>query len=154
MARLESGDPAPAFTLNDQSGRSVSLADYAGRHLVVFFYPAAMTPGCTTEACDFRDSTAALQQAGYEIVGISPDESATQREFAEKESLAYPLLADTDKAVLSAYGAWGEKSLYGKKVTGVIRSTFVVDEKGTIEQAQYNVRATGHVAKLLRELSV
>jgi peroxiredoxin Q/BCP len=152
MPRLEAGQPAPAFTLNDQDGRAVSLSDFAGRRLVIFFYPAAMTPGCTKEACDFRDSRAALQADGYDIVGISPDSPEKLRKFADKESLDYPLLSDGDKAVMDAYGAYGEKSLYGKKVTGVIRSTIVVDTDQTVALARYNVKATGHVASLRKAL--
>lgn len=152
MARLEPGTQAPAFTLTSDSGAQVSLADFAGRKLIIFFYPAAMTPGCTKEACDFRDSLAPLQQAGYEVVGISPDAPAKLAAFVEKEHLTYPLLSDESKATLEAYGAYGEKKLYGKPVVGVIRSTFVVDEHGVIEVARYNVKATGHVASLKKAL--
>lgn len=154
MTRLEAGDTAPAFTLTSHTGEQVSLSDYAGRHLVIFFYPAAMTPGCTTEACDFRDSLEPLRAAGYDVLGISPDGGDKLVKFAEKESLTYPLLGDPDKGVLEAYGAWGEKKLYGKTVVGVIRSTFVVDPDGTIALAKYNVRATGHVASLRKALQV
>ncbi|HET8600114.1 MAG TPA: thioredoxin-dependent thiol peroxidase [Segeticoccus sp.] len=153
MPRLEAGQPAPAFTLTDQDGRTVSLSDYAGRRLIIFFYPAAMTPGCTTEACDFRDSLASLQSEGYAVVGISPDAPEKLKQFEEKESLTYPLLSDTDKAVLDAYGAYGEKNLYGKKTTGVIRSTIVVDTDQTVLLAKYNVKATGHVASLKKALA-
>ncbi len=154
MPRLESGQTAPAFTLSDQAGRSVSLSDFVGRKLIIFFYPAAMTPGCTTEACDFRDSLVRLQQAGYDVVGISPDKPDKLARFAEKESLTYPLLADTDRAVLDAYGAYGEKTLYGKKVTGVIRSTVVVGPDGTVQLSKYNIKATGHVAALSKALGL
>ena len=123
MSRLEIGDQAPAFTLTSDTGTQVSLSDFAGKHLVIFFYPAAMTPGCTKEACDFRDSLTTLQGAGYEVIGISPDKPEKLAKFVDKESLTYPLLADPDKQVLEAYGAYGEKKLYGKTVVGVIRST-------------------------------
>lgn len=154
MTRLEVGDKAPDFQLSDQNDATVSLSDFRGRKLIVFCYPAAMTPGCTKEACDFRDSIAPLQAAGYAVVGLSPDPVAKLARFAEKESLTYPLLSDTDKGVLTAYGAYGEKRLYGKVVTGVIRSTFVIDENGAIEVARYNVKATGHVASLRKLLGV
>jgi len=154
MPRLETQQPAPDFSLLDQDGNTVSLKDFAGRKLIIFFYPAAMTPGCTKEACDFRDSLARLQGAGYEVVGISPDTPEKQKKFIEKESLTYPLLSDPDHAVMDAYGAWGEKSLYGKKVTGVIRSTVVVGPDGTVELAKYNVKATGHVASLSKALGL
>ncbi|MGN6636969.1 MAG: thioredoxin-dependent thiol peroxidase [Oryzihumus sp.] len=154
MPRLETQQPAPDFSLLDQDGNTVSLKDFAGRKLIIFFYPAAMTPGCTKEACDFRDSLARLQGAGYEVVGISPDTPDKQQKFIEKESLTYPLLSDPDHAVMDAYGAWGEKSLYGKKVTGVIRSTVVVGQDGTVELAKYNVKATGHVASLSKALGL
>ncbi len=153
-AKLEPGDPAPDFTLPDADGKDVSLSDYRGRKVVVYFYPAAMTPGCTTEACDFRDNLAALGGAGIDVVAISPDKLEKLAKFREKESLTFPLLADPDRSTLEAYGAYGEKMMYGKSVTGVIRSTFVVDEGGRIEKAMYGVRATGHVAKLRRELAV
>jgi peroxiredoxin Q/BCP len=154
MARLSPGDPAPDFTLLDADGTPVSLADLRGRKVVVYFYPAAMTPGCTTQACDFRDNDAALQKAGYVVLGVSPDAPAKLAKFRERDAVPFPLLSDPDHAVLEAYGAWGEKTLYGKKTTGVIRSTFVVDEDGRIALAQYNVKAAGHVAKLMRELEV
>ena len=154
MTRLAVGDPAPDFTLTDQHGEPVALRDLRGRSLVVFCFPAAMTPGCTTEACDFRDRLEPLQQAGYEVVGISPDSPATLAEFAAKESLTYRLLSDPDRAVLTAWGAYGEKKLYGKTVTGVIRSTVVLDAEGVVTWARYNVKATGHVAMLTRELGV
>jgi len=154
MSRLETGQTAPAFTLNDHAGRSVSLSDFAGRNLIIFFYPAAMTPGCTTEACDFRDSLVRLQRAGYHVVGISPDKQEKLAKFVEKESLTYPLLSDTDRAVMDAYGAYGEKTLYGKKVTGVIRSTIVVGPDGKVVLPKYNVKATGHVAALSKALGL
>ncbi|GAB2676456.1 thioredoxin-dependent thiol peroxidase [Nocardia goodfellowii] len=152
--RLSPGDTAPAFTLPDADGNEVSLADYRGRKVIVYFYPAASTPGCTKQACDFRDSLAELEGAGIEVVGISPDKPAKLAKFRDAEKLTFPLLSDPDKSVLNAYGAFGEKTMYGKTVVGVIRSTFLVDENGKIEVAQYNVRATGHVAKLRRDLSV
>ena len=152
MAKLSSGDTAPAFTLDDADGKPVSLADFTGRKLVVFFYPAAMTPGCTKEACDFRDSLASLNSAGITVLGISPDQPAKLAKFRDKEGLTFPLLSDPDHAVLEAYGAWGEKKLYGKTIVGVIRSTFVVDANGAIETALYGVKATGHVARLRAEV--
>lgn len=152
--RLSPGDPAPAFTLPDADGNEVSLADYRGRKVVVYFYPAASTPGCTKQACDFRDSLGELNSAGLEVIGISPDKPAKLAKFRDAEKLNFPLLSDPDRTVLTAWGAFGEKTMYGKKVTGVIRSTFLVDAEGKIEVAQYNVRATGHVAKLRRDLSV
>jgi thioredoxin-dependent peroxiredoxin len=154
MPRLETGQTAPAFTLPDHAGRSVSLNDFTGRSLIIFFYPAAMTPGCTKEACDFRDSLVRLQQAGYEVIGISPDKPQKLAKFVQKESLTYPLLSDADRAVMDAYGAYGEKTLYGKKVTGVIRSTIVVGPDGTVAVPKYNVKATGHVALLSRALGL
>lgn len=153
-ARLAPGDKAPAFSLPDADGKKVSLSDYMGRRVVVYFYPAASTPGCTKQACDFRDSLAELNEAGLDVVGISPDKPEKLAKFRDAEKLTFPLLSDPDKKVLTAYGAFGEKMMYGKKVTGVIRSTFVVDEKGKIAVAQYNVKATGHVAKLRRDLDV
>ncbi len=152
--RLSPGDPAPDFTLPDADGKPVSLADYRGRRVVVYFYPAASTPGCTTQACDFRDSLTDLGDAGLDVLGVSPDKPAKLAKFRDKEGLTFPLLSDEDRSVLTAWGAFGEKTMYGKTVTGVIRSTFVVDAEGRIEVAQYNVRATGHVAKLRRELAV
>ena len=154
MPRLETGQTAPAFTLKDHAGRSVSLSDFVGRRLIIFFYPAAMTPGCTTEACDFRDSLVRLQRAGYDVVGISPDKPDKLTTFVEKESLTYPLLSDPDRAVMDAYGVYGEKMLYGKKVTGVIRSTIVVGPDGTVVLAKYNIKATGHVASLSKALGL
>lgn len=154
MTRLQTGDTAPAWSLTSDSGTEVALSAYAGKHLVIFFYPAAMTPGCTTEACDFRDSLAPLQAAGYEVVGISPDKPEKLAKFVDKESLTYPLLSDPEKATLTAYGAFGEKTMYGKTVTGVIRSTIVVAPDGTVELAKYNIKAKGHVAALKKALGV
>jgi peroxiredoxin Q/BCP len=154
MPRLSPGDPAPAFTLPDADGKDVSLSDFRGRKVVVYFYPAAMTPGCTKQACDFRDSLASLGAAGYAVVGISPDKPEKLAKFRERDAVNFPLLSDTSKATLEAYGAYGEKTMYGKKVTGVLRSTFVVGEDGRVEIAQYNVKATGHVAKLRRDLGL
>ena len=152
--RLTPGDTAPDFTLPDADGKPVSLADYRGRRVVVYFYPAASTPGCTKQACDFRDSLAELNGAGLDVLGISPDKPAKLAKFRDKEELTFPLLADPDKDVLNAWGVFGEKQMYGKTVTGVIRSTFVIDPDGKVEVAQYNVRATGHVAKLRKDLKV
>lgn len=154
MTRLAPGDRAPDFTLPDADGNPVSLGDYRGRKVVVYFYPAAMTPGCTKQACDFRDSLSALNAAGYAVLGISPDKPEKLAKFRERDAVTFPLLSDADKSVLTAYGAFGEKTMYGKTVTGVIRSTFVVDEACKIELAQYNVRATGHVAKLIKDLGI
>ncbi len=154
MTRLQPGDPAPSFTLPTQDGTTVSLSDYAGRKVVLFVYPAAMTPGCTKEACDFRDALAPLQAAGYDILGLSPDAPDKLARFAAKESLSYPLLSDPSHDTLEAYGAYGVKKLYGKEVTGVIRSTFVIDEAGQITVARYNIKATGHVASLTKALKV
>jgi peroxiredoxin Q/BCP len=153
-ARLAPGDEAPDFTLPTDNGDRLTLKDLRGRKVVLYAYPAAMTPGCTTQACDFRDSLGSLQAAGYEVVGISPDTPAKLAKFRERDAITFPLVSDGDKSVLTAYGAWGEKQLYGKTVTGVIRSTFVIDEKGAIEKAMYNVKATGHVAKLRRDLGI
>lgn len=152
--RLAPGDKAPAFSLPDADGKTVKLSDFKGRKVIVYFYPAALTPGCTKQACDFRDSLAELNGAGLDVVGISPDNPEKLAKFRDAEKLTFPLLSDPDRKVLTAYGAYGEKQMYGKTVTGVIRSTFVVDEKGRIAVAQYNVKATGHVAKLRRDLSV
>ena len=154
MTRLAPGDTAPDFTLPDADRKDVSLSDFRGRRVVVYFYPAAMTPGCTTQACDFRDSLSSLAASGVDVVGISPDKPEKLAKFRERDSLTFPLLSDPSRSVLEAYGAYGEKTMYGKKVTGVIRSTFVVDADGKIEQAQYNVKATGHVAKLRRDLGI
>ncbi|MDG4667854.1 thioredoxin-dependent thiol peroxidase [Mycobacterium sp. 236(2023)] len=152
--RLEAGDTAPAFSLPDADGNTVKLSDYKGRKVIVYFYPAASTPGCTKQACDFRDNLAELNDAGLDVVGISPDKPEKLAKFRDAENLTFPLLSDPDRAVLEAWGAYGEKTMYGKTVQGVIRSTFVVDEKGKIEVAQYNIRATGHVGKLRRDISV
>ena len=152
--RLSPGETAPDFTLDTADGGSVSLADLRGRRTIVYFYPAAATPGCTTQACDFRDNLASLQAAGYAVVGISPDPVTKLATFAEAEHLTFPLASDPDRSVAAAYGAFGEKKLYGKTVVGIIRSTFVVAADGTLEVAQYNVKATGHVAKLRRDLGV
>jgi thioredoxin-dependent peroxiredoxin len=152
--RLSPGDPAPDFTLETDTGDKVTLSDLRGRKVIVYFYPAAMTPGCTTQACDFTDSLESLRGAGYEVLGISPDQPAKLAKFRERDNLTITLLADTDKLVMQAYGAYGPKKLYGKLVEGVIRSTIVVDEEGTVELAQYNVKATGHVAKLRRDLGL
>lgn len=154
MTRLAPGDTAPDFTLPDADGKDVSLSDFRGRRVVVYFYPAAMTPGCTTQACDFRDNLSSLAASGIDVVGISPDNPEKLAKFRERDSLTFPLLSDPSRSVLEAYGAYGEKTMYGKNVTGVIRSTFVVDADGKIEQAQYNVKATGHVAKLRRDLGL
>ena len=153
-ARLSPGDPAPDFTLTDDTGADVSLKDLRGSKVIVYFYPNAMTPGCTKQACDFSDSLDSLQAAGYQVVGISPNTPDKLAKFRERDHLTITLLSDPEKEVLTAYGAFGEKKLYGKTVEGVIRSTFVVDEDGAIEQAQYNVKATGHVAKLRRDLGL
>jgi peroxiredoxin Q/BCP len=148
------GTEAPAFTLKDAQGKDVSLSSKRGRNTIVYFYPAASTPGCTKEACDFRDSLASLQGAGYDVVGISPDPVAKLAKFAQAQDLTFPLLSDEDHAVAEAYGAWGEKKNYGKTYQGLIRSTIVVDPEGKVALAQYNVRATGHVAKLRRDLKL
>ncbi|GAB2669436.1 thioredoxin-dependent thiol peroxidase [Gordonia jinhuaensis] len=152
--RLAVGDRAPAFTLPDADGTEVSLSDYAGKKVIVYFYPAAATPGCTKQACDFRDSLTELNGEGVDVIGISPDKPEKLARFRDAEQLNFPLLSDPDKKVLTEWGAFGEKKMYGKTVTGVIRSTFLVGTDGTIEAAQYNVRATGHVAKLRRDLSL
>src|SRR3954454_20342459 len=152
--RLSPGDAAPAFTLEDDEGKPVSLSDFLGRKVVLYVYPAAMTPGCTKQACDFRDNLQGFVSAGFAVVGLSPDKPAKLAKFRETEGLTFPLLSDPSKDVLTAYGAYGEKSLYGKLVNGVIRSTFVIDEEGKVETASYSVKATGHVAKLRRDLGV
>jgi peroxiredoxin Q/BCP len=148
------GDAAPDFTLPTDDGGTVSLKDLRGRKVIVYFYPNAMTPGCTTQACDFSDSLSSLKAAGYEVVGISPNDTAKLAKFRERDHLSITLASDEDKSVMNAYGAYGEKKLYGKLVEGVIRSTFVIDETGRVELAQYNVKATGHVAKLRRDLGL
>lgn len=152
--RLSPGDAAPDFTLPDAQGKELSLASLRGKKTIVYFYPAASTPGCTKQACDFRDSLESLTAAGYQVVGISPDASAKLAKFTDAQDLTFPLLADEDHAVAEAYGAWGEKKNYGRVYDGLIRSTFVIDESGRVEVAQYNVRATGHVAKLRRDLGL
>ena len=152
--RLAPGDQAPPFTLPDADGRPVSLADHQGRRVVVYCYPAALTPGCTTQAVDFTAAAGDLAEAGLDIIGISPDAPDKLHTFREKEDLAITLVSDPDKTVLGAYGAYGPKKLYGKEVVGVIRSTFVVDAEGLVEKAAYNVKATGHVAKLMRDLGI
>ena len=152
--RLSPGDPAPDFELTDDHGNAVHLADLRGQRVILYAYPSAMTPGCTKQACDFRDSLDSLKAAGLAVIGISPDKPEKLAKFRDKESLTFPLVSDPDKSVLSSYGAFGEKTMYGKTVTGVIRSTFVIDADGKIEKAQYNVKATGHVAKLRRDLGI
>jgi peroxiredoxin Q/BCP len=154
MARLAAGDMAPDFTLPDADGKDVTLSDYRGQKVIVYFYPAAMTPGCTKQACDFRDNLSSLKSAGFTVLGISPDKPEKLAKFRERDAVNFPLLSDPSKSTLAAYGAWGEKTMYGKTVTGVLRSTFVVDEDGRVEKAQYNVKATGHVAKLRRDLGL
>ena len=153
-ARLSPGDTAPDFTLPTDSGDEVSLAGLRGRKVIVYFYPAAMTAGCTKQACDFAESLESLQGAGYEVVGISPDKPAKLAKFRERDALSITLGSDEDRSVMTSYGAFGEKKLYGKVVQGVIRSTIVVDEDGKVALAQYNVKATGHVAKLRRDLGL
>lgn len=154
MERLTPGTPAPQFTLPAAGGGTVTLADYAGQKVIIYFYPKASTPGCTTQACDFRDNLASLTSHGYAVLGISPDSVKALDTFIENQELTFPLLSDEDHAVAEAYGAWGEKKNYGKTYVGLIRSTLVIDEKGIIEVAQYNVRAKGHVAKLRRDLGI
>ncbi|WP_250444067.1 peroxiredoxin [Actinotalea sp. C106] len=154
MPRLSPGDLAPDFTLPTADGGTITLSHLRGQRVVVFFFPAAMTPGCTTQACDFRDSFETLQGAGYTVLGISPDPVPRLDEFTQSAALTYPLASDVDRTVLTAWGAFGEKKLYGKTVEGVIRSTVVLDEEGKVQLAQYNVRATGHVAKLRRDLGI
>jgi thioredoxin-dependent peroxiredoxin len=153
-SRLETGDTAPAFTLDDQDGSPVDLASFRGRKVILYFYPEASTPGCTKEACDFRDNLGSLAAAGYVVLGVSRDLPAKNKKFADEEHLTFPLLSDPDRAVHEAYAVWGEKTLYGKKITGVLRSTFVIDEEGRIQLAQYNVKATGHVAALRKKLGL
>ncbi|PZU41933.1 MAG: thioredoxin-dependent thiol peroxidase [Arsenicicoccus sp.] len=154
MSRLEPGQPAPTWSLPTADGSRLSLADLAGRRVILYVYPAAMTPGCTTQACDFRDNEAIFTREGYAVVGVSPDPVEKLARFVEKEGLTFPLVSDEDKSMLTAYGAYGEKKNYGKTVVGVIRSTFVIDEAGVIEVAKYNVRAKGHVASLAKQLGV
>jgi peroxiredoxin Q/BCP len=152
--RLSPGDAAPEFTLPDADGKPVSLSDYRGRSVVIYFYPAASTPGCTKQACDFRDNLAELDTAGFAVLGIAPDPPAKLARFRDEQGLTFPLLSDVDRSVLASYGAYGEKQLYGRTVTGVIRSTFVIDPQGRIDKALFNVRAAGHVAKLRKDLGV
>jgi peroxiredoxin Q/BCP len=152
--RLEVGDAAPDFTLPDSTGAAISLSDYRGQRVIAYFYPAAGTPGCTKQACDFRDNLAELNGAGLTVLGISPDKPAKLAKFVAEEGLTFPLLADENREVLTAWGAYGEKQNYGRTVMGVIRSTFIVDADGKIEKPMYNVRATGHVAKLRKDLKV
>ncbi|HEY1530138.1 MAG TPA: thioredoxin-dependent thiol peroxidase [Galbitalea sp.] len=152
--RLEAGDAAPAFTLHDQDGESVSLSDFAGQNTIVYFYPAASTPGCTTQACDFRDNINSLKSAGYQVVGVSKDNLGDLKKFQKEQGLNFPLLSDPDLTVHNAYGAYGEKLLYGKPVTGTLRSTFVVGPDGKVVLPLYNVKATGHVASLRKKLGV
>lgn len=152
--RLAPGDSAPDFVLPTDTGEEVSLAGLRGRKVIVYFYPAAMTPGCTKQACDFTDSLESLEAAGYTVVGISPDKPEKLAKFRERDNLGITLASDADRSVMKAYGAFGEKKMYGKVVEGVIRSTFVIDEQGKVEVAQYNVKATGHVAKLRRDLGL
>jgi thioredoxin-dependent peroxiredoxin len=152
--RLSPGDTAPDFTLPDDQGNDVSLSSLRGKNVIVYFYPAAMTPGCTTQACDFSDNINTLRGEGYEVLGISPDNPAKLAKFREKDGLTIPLLSDADKSVMNAYGAFGEKQNYGKTVQGVIRSTVVVDPEGKVSHAWYNVKATGHVAKIRRDLGL
>lgn len=152
--RLAPGDRAPEFSLPDADGNQISLADLRGGRVIVYFYPAASTPGCTKQACDFRDNLASFADEGFTVLGVSPDKPAKLATFRENQGLTFPLLSDPDRAVLTAYGAYGEKKLYGKVVVGVIRSTFVIDADGVIELAQYAVKATGHVAKLRRDLGL
>jgi peroxiredoxin Q/BCP len=154
VPKLSVGDTAPEFSLTASDGSTVSLSDLRGRHVVVYFYPAAMTPGCTTQACDFRDSLDVLAKEGYAVVGISPDQPAKLATFVERDQLTFPLLSDPDHEVLEQYGAWGEKTLYGKTMVGVIRSTVVVDPEGKVELARYNVKAKGHVAALRKQLGI
>jgi thioredoxin-dependent peroxiredoxin len=154
VSKLEAGDEAPDFTLTDADGNQVTLSALRGQQVIVYFYPAAMTPGCTKEACDFRDSIASLAAAGVTVLGISPDAPAKLAKFRDRDGLNFPLLSDPDHKVHEAYGAWGEKKLYGKTMVGVIRSTFVVDADGKISRPYYNVKATGHVARLRQDLGL
>ncbi|MER5521895.1 thioredoxin-dependent thiol peroxidase [Streptomyces sp. NPDC002763] len=152
--RLQPGDVAPDFTLPDADGNEVSLSAHKGRKVIVYFYPAALTPGCTKQACDFTDNLDLLAGAGYDVIGVSPDQPEKLGKFRDKENLKVTLVADPDKKVLDAYGAYGEKMNYGKTYMGVIRSTIIVDEQGKVERALYNVRATGHVAKIIKDLGI
>ncbi|TQL47487.1 peroxiredoxin Q/BCP [Homoserinimonas aerilata] len=148
------GSAAPAFTLGDQDGKQVSLSDFRGQKVIVYFYPAASTPGCTKQACDFRDSLGSLSSAGYQVIGVSKDSPEKLKKFQQEEALPFPLLSDVSLEVHRAYGAWGEKNSYGRIIEGTIRSTFVIDEQGVIEHALHNVKATGHVARLRKMLDV
>ncbi|MEO5608630.1 MAG: thioredoxin-dependent thiol peroxidase [Ornithinibacter sp.] len=152
--RLSPGDTAPDFTLTDDAGEEVSLSALRGQKVIVYFYPAAMTPGCTKQACDFSESLDPLKADGYAVIGISPDKPAKLATFRERDGLTITLLSDADRAVMTDWGAFGEKKLYGKVVQGVIRSTLVLDENGVVSHAFYNVKATGHVAKLRRDLGL
>ncbi|MGW0358551.1 thioredoxin-dependent thiol peroxidase [Nocardia nova] len=152
--KLGPGDPAPDFTLPDADGKPVSLADYRGRKVIVYFYPAASTPGCTKQACDFRDNLTELNEAGLDVIGISPDKPAKLAKFRDNEKLTFPLLSDPDREVLQAWGAYGEKTMYGKRITGVIRSTFLVDEQGVIQVAQYNVKAAHTTTKIQKYIEI
>jgi peroxiredoxin Q/BCP len=154
VERLTPGDVAPRFALDDKDGKRISLTEFLGQSVILYFYPAASTPGCTTQACDFRDNMASLQSAGYVVLGVSKDQAAALRKFADEENLSFPLLSDPDLAVHHAYGTYGEKSMYGKTVMGVIRSTFVIDENGVLTDALYNVKATGLVASLKGKLGL
>ncbi|HWC38034.1 MAG TPA: thioredoxin-dependent thiol peroxidase [Acidimicrobiales bacterium] len=152
MAKLEAGAKAPPFTLSDQDGKKVSLSDFAGRRVIVYFYPKDDTPGCTKEACQFNDNLAAFERADVPVLGISPDKAASHQKFRTKYGLDFDLLSDPDHQVMERYGAWGEKTMYGRTTTGVIRSTFLIDEKGKVARSWYNVKADGHAAKVLEEL--
>ncbi|MEU7692336.1 thioredoxin-dependent thiol peroxidase [Microbispora hainanensis] len=154
MSKLQPGDPAPDFTLTDADENEVSLESFRGKRVILYFYPAAMTPGCTKQACDFRDNLGALTEQGYVVLGVSKDKPAKLRQFRERDALTFPLLSDTGLDVHKAYGAYGEKTNYGKTVMGVIRSTFIIDPDGKVEKALYNVKATGHVARLTKELGI
>ena len=152
--RLEAGNTAPSFTLPNQDGKDISLPDFTGKKVILYFYPAASTPGCTKQACDFRDNLGSLEKSGYVVLGVSKDSLAKLKKFEDTESLTFPLLSDPELTVHNAYGTFGEKSMYGKTVMGVIRSTFVIDEQGKIELALYNVKATGHVEALKKKLGL
>jgi len=153
-ARLEAGSPAPRFTLNDQNGASVSLSDFSGKKVILYFYPEAMTPGCVIQACDFRDNLNSFKSAGYQVIGISPDAPTKLKTFEHADHLNFPLLSDPDLTVHNAYAVWGEKVSFGRNIIGVIRSTFVIDENGVLSLPLYNVKATGHVAMLRRMLKL
>ncbi|MGO4805965.1 thioredoxin-dependent thiol peroxidase [Arthrobacter sp. 2MCAF15] len=154
ITKLQKGTPSPGFALPDAAGRRISLADYRGKNVIVYFYPRAATPGCTTEACDFRDSLASLQGAGFEVLGISPDAPEALAAFAAEHALTFPLLSDEDHAVALAYGAWGEKLVDGEVREGTVRSTVVVDPDGLVVLAQYQVSPQGHVRALRQELGI